>query len=113
MSGRGPSSWITGPPAVGTGTIPGRGPSAAASTARRWLRSATSGRVVRPTREIDSTPAATKTSLSPVAMAWKPVRTACMLDAHMRLTVEPGTVTGSPASRATRRPRLYPCSRSG
>src|SRR6476619_8455749 len=48
-------------------------------------------------------------SPSPARIAWKAMRIVCRLDAQNRLTVVPGTVSGSPASRATRRPRFMPC----
>ncbi len=49
-------------------------------------------------RLIDSTPPATATDASPSAMARYACTTASSPEAHSRLTVAPGTVTGSPAS---------------
>ena len=41
------------------------------------------------------------------------MRIVCRLEAQKRFTVVPGTVSGSPASSATRRPRFMPCRSSG
>ncbi len=49
-------------------------------------------------RVIDSTPPARKHSPSPALIAWAALATACRPEAHNRLTVWPGTETGSPAS---------------
>src|SRR6266851_7028185 len=58
---------------------------------------------------MDSTPAATYASPSPARIAWNAIRIVCRLDAQKRFTVVPGTVSGSSASRAARRPRFMPC----
>jgi hypothetical protein len=41
------------------------------------------------------------------------MRIVCSDEAQKRLTVVPGTVSGSSASRATRRPRFIPCRSCG
>src|SRR4051812_14507579 len=48
-------------------------------------------------------------SPSPARIAWNAIRIVWSDDAQKRLTVVPGTVSGSPASNATRRPRFMPC----
>src|SRR5215213_2051558 len=62
---------------------------------------------------IDSTPAATYASPSPARIAWNAMRIVWSDDAQKRLTVVPGTVSGSPASSAARRPRFIPCRSCG
>src|SRR6185312_8690307 len=57
-------------------------------------------------RVIDSTPPAMTRSASPVAMARAPSISACNPDPQRRLTVAPGTVTGSPAKSALMRATL-------
>src|SRR5919197_4042479 len=46
-------------------------------------------------------------------MAWNAMRIVWRLDAQKRFTVVPGTVSGSPASRAARRARFIPCRSCG
>src|SRR6266851_4289817 len=58
---------------------------------------------------MDSTPAATYASPSPARIAWNAIRIVCRLDAQNRFPVVPGTVSGSSASKAARRPRFIPC----
>src|SRR5919201_2157139 len=62
---------------------------------------------------IDSTPAAMSATPSPERMAWNAIRIVWRLDAQKRFTVVPGTVSGSPASRAARRARFMPCRSCG
>jgi hypothetical protein len=53
-----------------------------------------------------STPPATTSDLSPVAIARAPAMQASRLDAHSRLMVAPGTRSGSPASSSAIRATL-------
>ena len=62
--------------------------------------------ITRGARDIDSTPPAMIRSASPVEMARAPSTTACSPEPHSRLTVAPGTETGSPASSAAMRATL-------
>ncbi len=57
-------------------------------------------------RVIDSTPPATSASASPALIACAARATADIPEAHSRLTVMPGTESGSPASRAAMRATL-------
>ncbi|RMS04880.1 hypothetical protein ALP75_201052 [Pseudomonas syringae pv. actinidiae] len=57
-------------------------------------------------RDIDSTPPAIASSISPEAMARNAVPMASMPDAHRRLRVTPGTLVGRPASKAAMRATL-------
>ena len=57
-------------------------------------------------RDIDSTPPAITSSASPAAMARAPAITASRPEPHSRLTVAPGTPTGSPASSRLMRATL-------
>ena len=57
-------------------------------------------------RVIDSVPPAITTSASPVSMVREALIAASRLDPHSRLTVEPGTDTGSPASSVAIRATL-------
>jgi hypothetical protein len=57
-------------------------------------------------RVIDSTPPAMAKSISPVRMARAASPTALRPEAHSRLMVRPGTVSGSPASRSAMRATL-------
>src|SRR5699024_4976734 len=54
-------------------------------------------------RVIDSTPPATTTSASPAAIIARAVVIAVIPEAHRRLTVKPGTDSGSPASSTAMR----------
>ena len=65
------------------------------------------------TRVMDSAPPASTTSAMPVMMAWAAMAMVCSPEEQKRFTVWPGTLSGSPASRAARRPKLRPCSASG
>ena len=49
-------------------------------------------------RDIDSTPPATTMSAAPALTMWLAMVMALIPDAHSRLTVMPGTVSGKPAS---------------
>src|SRR5437870_5620473 len=57
-----------------------------------------------------STPPATKVSPSPALMAWKAIRIDWRDEAQKRLTLVPGTVSGSPPSMAMLRAMFMPCS---
>ena len=57
-------------------------------------------------RDIDSTPPASTSSASPRRIWRAPWTTASRPDAHSRLTVTPGTSTGSPASSSAMRATL-------
>ena len=57
-------------------------------------------------RDMDSTPPAIASSISPLAMARNAVPMASMPEAHRRLRVTPGMVSGSPASSAAIRATL-------
>lgn len=57
-------------------------------------------------RVMDSTPPVSTTSASPDSIVRLAVIAASRLDPHSRLTVVPGTLTGSPASSAAMRPTL-------
>ena len=57
-------------------------------------------------RVIDSTPPAMAKSISPVRIARAASPTALSPDAHSRLTVTPGTVSGNPASSSAMRATL-------
>ena len=52
------------------------------------------------TREMDSTPAPTATSIPSTMICLAAMATAIRPDAHWRSTVVPGTVTGSPERSA-------------
>jgi hypothetical protein len=52
------------------------------------------------TRDMDSTPPHSMTSAMPDMMAWPPSAMACRPDEQKRLSVKPGTDSGSPAIRA-------------
>ena len=54
-------------------------------------------------RVIDSTPPATMRSASPARIAWAAIVIAVMPEAQSRLTVTPGTESGSPASSTAMR----------
>ncbi len=53
-----------------------------------------------------STPPAMVSSASPALTAWAQIAIASMPDPHRRLTVAPGTVSGSPASSSAMRATL-------
>ncbi len=55
---------------------------------------------------MDSTPPAMAKSISPARMARAAAPTASMPEAHSRLSVTPGTVSGRPASNSAMRPTL-------
>src|SRR4029453_15943553 len=55
-------------------------------------------------RDILSPPPAMTRSISPAAIARAAVATASMLDPQSRFTVDPGTLSGSPASSSAIRP---------
>ena len=57
-------------------------------------------------RDIDSTPPAIASSISPLAIARKAVPMASMPEAHRRLRVTPGILSGSPASSNAMRATL-------
>ncbi|MNP24221.1 hypothetical protein D3C76_1169690 [compost metagenome] len=57
-------------------------------------------------RDIDSTPPAIASSISPLAMARNAVPMASMPEAQRRLRVTPGMVSGSPASSSAMRATL-------
>src|SRR5262245_3363684 len=62
---------------------------------------------------IDSSPPPITTSALPIRTMSAAVATAKSPEEQKRLTVPPGTVTGSPAMTATLRPTLKPCGPSG
>jgi hypothetical protein len=68
-----------------------------ASSALPWTKGA---------RVIDSTPPAMAKSISPARMARAALPTASRPEAHRRLTVTPGTLSGSPASSSAMRATL-------
>jgi len=57
-------------------------------------------------RDMLSTPPAIARSISPLLMARAAATTASMPEPHNRFSVNPGTVSGSPASRADMRATL-------
>src|SRR4051794_19120472 len=57
-------------------------------------------------RVMDSTPPATTTSASPLAIRWRAVAMAVRPEAHRRLTVNPGMECGRPASSVAIRATL-------
>ncbi len=65
------------------------------------------------TSEIDSTPPATYTLPSPVAMRCAASAMVCSPDEQKRFTVMPGTVTGQPARTAIWRAMFQPVAPSG
>ncbi len=57
-------------------------------------------------RDIDSTPPAITTSAAPALIMWLAIVMALIPEAHKRLTVMPGTLTGRPASKEAMRATL-------
>ena len=57
-------------------------------------------------RDMLSTPPAMTSAISPLPIARAACTTASRLDPHNRLTVDPGTSLGSPASSSAMRPTL-------
>ncbi len=72
-----------------------------------WVGYACSGfGTTKGARDIDSTPPAMTRSASELRMARAASMIACMPEPHSRFTVEPGTLSGSPASNNAILPTL-------
>jgi hypothetical protein len=83
-----------------------RHPSVVSSSAIPRAKGASALFITNGARDMLSTPPAIARSISPIAMARAAVATASRLDAQRRLTVEPGTPSGNPASSSAIRPTL-------
>ncbi len=75
------------------------------TSAERW-KACSALPMTRGARVIDSEPPATATSISPVLIARDAAAIASMPEAQSRLTVEPGTDSGRPASSRAMRATL-------
>ena len=73
------------------------------STGPRGLNGASPFIWAQPDRDIDSTPAASPTSSSPLRMAWAMLMAPVREEAQKRLTVTAGTESGKPAANAPQR----------